>query len=75
MINNKDNSKKDYGEITTVKTIRLTVVNKVPKDENKAMLEVDEFMNELIGAIKKLGVDNIETLNEKRFVNLDSTNK
>lgn len=75
MINNKDNSKKDYGEITTVKTIRLTVVNKVPKDENKAMVEVDEFMAELIGAIKKLGVDNIETLNEKRFVNLDSTNK
>lgn len=75
MVNNKDNSKKDYGEITTVKTIRLTVVNKVPKDENKAMVEVDEFMNELIGAIKKLGVDNIETLNEKRFVNLDSTNK
>lgn len=75
MVNNKDNSKKDYGEITTVKTIRLTVVNKVPKDESKAMVQVDEFMTELIGAIKKLGVDNIETLNEKRFVNLDSTNK
>lgn len=72
MATNKVDNNKEYGEITTIKTIRLTVVNKVPKDEDKAITEVDEFMDELMDAIKKLGVDDIETINEKRFINLDN---
>ena len=72
MATNKVDNNKEYGEITTIKTIRLTVVNKVPKDETKAVAEADKSMAELMEAIKKLGVDDIETINEKRFINLDN---
>ena len=67
---NKENSK--YGEITTVKTIRITVVNKVPKDEEKALKIVDADQKRIIGALKKLGVDNVEVLQSKTFENLDN---
>ena len=72
MATNKVDNNKEYGEITTIKTIRLTVVNKVPKDEDKAVAEADKSIAELMEAIKKLGVDDIETINEKRFINLDN---
>ena len=72
MATNKVDNNKEYGEITTIKTIRLTVVNKVPKDETKAVAEADKSMAELMEAIKKLGVDDIETINEKYFINLDN---
>lgn len=67
---NKENSK--YGEITTVKTIRITVVSKVPKDEEKALKIVDADQKRIINAIKKLGVDNVEVLQSKMFENLDN---
>lgn len=67
---NKENNK--YGEITTVKTIRITVVSKVPKDEEKALKIVDADQERIIGALKKLGVDNIEILQTKTFENLDN---
>lgn len=70
IMTNKENSK--YGEITTVKTIRITVVNKVPKDEEKALKIVEKDQERIIGALKKLGVDNIEILRSKTFENLDN---
>lgn len=67
---NKDNNK--YGEITTIKTIRITVVNKVPKDEDKALKIVEKDQERILTALKKLGVDNIEILQSKTFENLDN---
>lgn len=67
---NKENNK--YGEITTVKTIRITVVSKVPKDEEKALKIVDADQKRIISALKKLGVDNVEVLQTKTFENLDN---
>lgn len=70
VISNKENSK--YGEITTVKTIRITVINKVPRDEDKALKIVERDQKRIIGALKKLGVDNVEVLQSKTFENLDN---
>lgn len=67
---NKDNNK--YGEITTIKTIRITVINKVPKDEDKALKIVEKDQERILTALKKLGVDNIEILQSKTFENLDN---
>lgn len=70
VVSNKENSK--YGEITTVKTIRITVINKVPRDEDKALKIVERDQKRIISALKKLGVDNVEVLQSKTFENLDN---
>lgn len=67
---NKDNSK--FGEVTTIKTIRITVVNKVPSNETKALRLVESDQKRIIRALKKLGVDDVEIVNEKTFMNLDN---
>lgn len=69
---NKQKDNRKFGEITTIKTIRITVVNKVPKDEEKAKRLVEADQKRIVRALKKLGVDDIEIVNEKTFMNLDN---
>lgn len=70
-----ENKHKETKEITNVKTIQITTVNKFTNgDEAKALAESNKTQEKILEKIKKL-VDDLQVLNSKTFINFDGNVK
>lgn len=57
------------GEATVVTTLRITTIMKVSNDQEKALDEINAAQKKLLQSIKSK-VDNLELINERKFLNL-----
>lgn len=57
------------GEATVVTTLRITSIMKVSNDQEKALDEINAAQKKLLQSIKGK-VDNLELINERKFLNL-----
>lgn len=65
----KTKTQNKTGEATVVTTIRLTNIMKVSNDQEKALDEINAAQKKLLQSIKGK-VDNLELINERKFLNL-----
>ena len=72
MATKKTTAKKEtVNEVTITMTVELTSVVKLPtNDPEKAAKAAESEKNRIFKKLANLGVDNVNTQNEKTFVNL-----